>query len=170
MVIPDIQACFRQVVEYITNASPIDEHSYFVKSTVSRSSGYPFPYFLTAEFTVCNVTAHQMLVKLNSAIASSVYSAVLSSFCRGRYTVSGTFSLDEPVTTDAPTFRPVEPEGIRIKPIHLSLGNNHYRASPYYVHQFNLIFVLAIWCGCCIALRSTALDSAALRTLMLCSV
>ena len=26
MVIPDIQACFRQVVEYITNASPIDEH------------------------------------------------------------------------------------------------------------------------------------------------
>ena len=84
-----------------------------------------------------------MLVKLNYAIASTVYSRVLSSFCRGRYTVSGTFSLDEPVTTDAPspTF---EPEGIRIKPIHLSLGNNHYRASPYYVHQFNLIFVLAI--------------------------
>lgn len=137
-MIPDIPTRFRQVVEYITNASPSDKHFYFVKSTMSRASGYPFAYYLDAEFTVCNVTADQILVELNSSIANSYYGNVLSYFFGGNYVVSGTFRLSQLATTDAPTFRPTQgptfkPEGPtfkserqRIKPIHLSLGKNDY--------------------------------------------
>jgi hypothetical protein len=140
VMIPDNQAYFKRVVEYITNASPIDDHSYLVRSTSDYfvKPGYRLAYYLKAEFTVCNITADQILVKLNSSIANSDYANVLSYFFGGGYEVSGTFRLGKLAPTDAPTFRPTQgptfkPEGPtfkserqRTKPIRLSLGNTDY--------------------------------------------
>ena len=146
-MIYDNQACFKRVVEYITNASPIDDHSYLVRSTSDYfvRERYPYAYYLEAKFTVCNVTADQILVKLNSSIANSDYANALSYFLRGNFNVSGTFELGQLAITNAPTFRPTQgptfkPERQRTKPIRLSLGNNDYDM----VHQYFTVLCSSI--------------------------